>query len=435
MAVTLERIMISKQKQDVDLLIKKASHVLPVEVFLVYGCMHTGGIETLILRLSDYLVKSGFSTTLFCTPGGELQSSLNAKVNVKNYNDIDDLVEIVKSNPCKNSADRHLVILSFDATSAARALMVEMAMAKLVQVVHITGVFHPKWYFMLGQPLDRILLNYLLSYAIGKKNIFFMNEECRIEHAKKWRSDLSICPVLPLPISLAALLWTPLVSSSVRIVSIGRLVDFKTYNLGAARIVRDCLDRGLSVSWDIYGYGPLEAQMMAEVKKSGVSQHVRLMGKLKYEDFSVTVATYDLFVGMGTAAVEAAIVGVPTICAVVEEATGCYGYFCDLPFGNVGEAMENTSLIEIADMVESFSSLDIDGRRLISGKCVTAAKLYGMSTFMESLMAMAASCGSSSNWIRKYFIGKFYCLMTDGLLAKVIYGRGLKTKIMRIFRS
>jgi hypothetical protein len=50
-----------------------------MDIFLVYGALNLGEIETLNLRLSDYLVNAGFSTSIYCRPGGELQASINKK--------------------------------------------------------------------------------------------------------------------------------------------------------------------------------------------------------------------------------------------------------------------------------------------------------------------------------------------------------------------
>ena len=405
-----------------------------LEIFMVYGTLHTGGIETLIVRLSNFLAASGFSTSVYCAPGGDLESSLNSNVNIVNYSNVEELIKNIKNEKEKKYIGRIVFILSFDPTSAARALMVEMALPKMVQVAHVTGVFHPKAYFMNGEPIDRILINKLITHAVGKKNIFFMNEESRSEHAKKWRSDLAICPVLPLPINAVDSLWKPSGNSSIRVVSVGRLVDFKAYNLGAAHIVKSCLDKGIAVSWDIFGYGSLAAQIKSNIESMGVEKNVRLMGKLDYSNFSEKVASYDLFIGMGTAAVEAAMVGVPTICAVVDEVSSCHGYLFDLPLGNVGELIENRPLVEIEALITSFAVSELGARMLLSVKGGEAARLYEMPAFVESLVHMVAAYDTSSSRIKKYLIGNLYYLMTEGWLARLFFGRGLKTKLLRFIR-
>jgi hypothetical protein len=62
----------------------------------------------------------------------------------------------------------------------------------------LKAILHPEDYFMPGQPLDRIFLNRMLVYAVGKK--LLMNEECGLSRAKKWGMDLSSSSVIEMPI-------------------------------------------------------------------------------------------------------------------------------------------------------------------------------------------------------------------------------------------
>ena len=417
-------------------MIQKNKWITPesAEIFLVYDALKTGGIETLILRLADYLVSLGFLISIYCKPDGELQPSVNKKVNVINYRDVPDLLSRIKNDARRDYVGGRVLVLSFDSTPAARALMVEMSLPKVVQVFQISGVFHPKSYFMSGQPRDRIFLNELLVHAIGESNIFFMNEECKASHEKKWHRDLSLSPVIPLPITPQQSMWQPSAGHSVRIASVGRLVDFKAYNLGAARIVKSCQDRGVAVSWDIFGYGPLEAEIKAMASELGVDQSIRLVGRLDYADFSATVAGYDLFVGMGTAVIEAAMVGVPSICAVVDEQSQSYGYVSDLPFGNVGEVIEGRSMKEIDDLICAYALLSAEDRLQLSQKEVVSARRYGMPLFVESLFKMTDTYKPPMNRIGRFFIAKIFYLMTEGPVAKALFGRGLKTKFVKLFR-
>lgn len=405
-----------------------------LEIFLVYGTMFTGGIETLILRLAEHLAMSGFRTTIYCTTGGELQASVHPKVAVINYDDVPDLLRRLDSQNARDPVGDSVLVLSFDATSAARAVLLDLALPKSVRVMHLTGVFHPKSYFMTGQPADRIFLNELLVCAIGVKNIFFMNEECRLAHAKKWRVNLSSSPVIALPIDQHEAVWRPGNMSCLRIVSVGRLVDFKAYNLGAMRILKNCRERGIAVSWDIYGYGPLETEMKALAEAMEVSEYVCLKGKLDYKNFSTVVAGYDLFIGMGTSVIEAAALGVPSICAIVDEKTSSYGYVSDLPFGNVGEMIEGRHGFEIEDLINGYVMFSAAERMQLSKKEVEAARRYAMPEFLQSLFNMAVAHRPPMGRMGRRFIAGFYYLMTDGLLARLLFGRGLKTKLMKLVR-
>ena len=389
-------------------------------VVIVYGSLRTGGIETLILRLANFFVTKSYKVSVCAAKGGELTSLLDKNIDLIIYNDTHDLLLAVLAKFLREPAESRVLILSFDPISAARALMVETVLSKYQRITHLSGVFHPRAYFMTGERKDRIYLNYLLARAIGKSSLFFMNTECRDSHANKWGIDLSSSPILALPINLADTSWQPSENAIVRVVSVGRLVNFKAYNLGVARAVRACLDRGIEVTWDIYGDGPLQALIMGEIEANKVISHVRLMGVLDYSSFSTKVAGYDLFVGLGTAALEAAMVGVPTICATVDQATRCYGYLDNLPFGNVGELLANPPTQEFADLIQKYSASGQAQRTLLSKRSRAAAEKYGMPKFTEALANMTINRQVKPHWLIKRSIGELYRFATESYAAKAV---------------
>jgi glycosyltransferase involved in cell wall biosynthesis len=225
---------------------------------------------------------------------------------------------------------------------------------------------------------------------------------------------------LALPVNSAAQTWAPIKKKMLRVVSVGRLVDFKAYNMGSSGIVRACLDRGVDVIWDIYGDGPQYSAIKAEIDDLNLTTSVRLMGELNYAEFALKVAEYDLFVGMGTSALEAAMVGVPTICATVDEALHCYGYLHELPFGNVGELQITRPSVEIAGLIQGYAASDWDYRVRISRQCREAAEKYGMPQFVGSISRMAAATNASPSKYLKRGIAELYSFATESWLAKVV---------------
>lgn len=402
-------------------MLSTSSPALPTEIFIVYGCLRTGGIETLILRMANFFISIGVSVSVCCTAGGELESSLDSRVNIISFTQSTDLIKAVHFCKARMRAKSTVLIMSFDPISAARALMVERALFKKdMKVSHVSGVFHPRAYFMTGERKDRIFLNYLVARAIGKERLFFMNEECRTTHSIKWNSDLSRSPILALPVNWIDATWQSSEKTTVRVVSVGRLVDFKTYNLGAARIVKACLNRGVTVTWDIFGDGPLHGLIKAEIEILGMASHVRLMGALNYNEFSEMVAGYDLFVGMGTAALEAAMVGVPTICATVDEATRCYGYLHTLPHGNIGELQSNLPTLELADLIQFYSTSTQAKRTYLSKQSRAVAEKYGMPKFAEAVANMAVNSHASPPRFVKRAIAELYQMATESFVVKAV---------------
>lgn len=403
---------------------------LPEEIILVYGSLDTGGIETLIVRIANYFALFDIRVIVCYNAGSELISLLDSRVDIIKYREISDLKKLIRRFHKKIDNLENILIMSFDPISAARALMIESVFSSYPHVTHISGVFHPSAYFMLGTRKDRVFLNNHVAMAIGKRQIFFMNEECRKAHEVEWNTNLSTSPLFALPINYVDAKWHPSKQKIVRVVSVGRLVGFKAYNVGSAKIVKSCLDKGIEVIWDIYGYGVESEKIQLEIDLLKVGNSVRLMGKLDYIDFESTIVSYDLFVGMGTAALEAAMIGVPTICATIDEPVYCYGYLQELPFGNVGELQYVPPSVRITELIEKFSTMDVNERAFLSIQSHEAAKKYGLPMFAESIADMASKIHKTPGKLRKRAVAEIYRIVTEGYVVK-----GLRRSMARIMGS
>lgn len=356
------------------------------KLLFMYGEMRHGGIETLIVRLANFLATHGRQVAV-CTPGGDLAGQFDERVRVLLWADRKDAAR----QACEwvGKGGEPVTMISFDPISAALALAAEAMNGKRVPLLHLSGVYHPRSFFMTGERRDRIWLNRLVAKAVGDSRIFYMNAECREAHERRWRSDLGVSPIIPLPVAEQPMLWRGGGADGLRLVSVGRLVDFKTYNLSAAEITRESRNAGIALDWDIYGAGPLEDAIAQATARHGVDQAVTLKGVLPYAEFPETVAGYDLFVGMGTAALEAAMIGVPTIVATESESRRTYGYLHDLPFGNVGERQRLEPGHDLGELIMSYARSSEQERQAISRRCRAAALAYGMTGMVERLDALA----------------------------------------------
>lgn len=385
---------------------------------LVYGGLRTGGIETLIVRMANYLAKNGFGIMVCCGEGG-LVSVLPGSTEVVTYSDTQDLRRKLRAQSAMDQA-MDVIIISFDPISAARALHVELECSSHQRVTHLSGVFHPRAYFMTGERKDRIVLNHWVARAIGYAHLFFMNEECRTSHAKRWSADLGRSPIATLPIDVAESAWSADADAQLRIVSVGRLVDFKAYNLGAAKIAEALRTRGLQVSWDIYGDGPLQAEIEQEIERYRAGDLVKLRGELLYREFQQTVAGYDIFVGIGTAALEAAMLGVPTICGTDSQPELCYGFLHELPYGNVGELQSHPPEVEMLTLITDFARADQSVRSRLSELCRAAAMKYEMGEFINQLVAVHRAQPAKPARILKRFVAWLYCLATESAAVRLL---------------
>lgn len=389
---------------------------------LLYGALRTGGIETLIVRMAAALVRNGVPVTVVCE-AGTLVASLPNEAQVVVYEGGKNLVSLLRSGNLRLEGAPSFVLVTFDPISAARGLWLEAMLPGIT--AHLSGIFHTRAYFMTGERRDRVFLNKLVAAAVGFDQLFFMNDECRRDHSEKWRADLNSCPILPLPVNTCEASWQPRLRTELRVVSVGRLVDFKAYNIGAPAIVKECAAAGVDVVWDIFGTGPMHDAIQEEISRHGTEGLVRLRGELPYETFSPTVSGYDVFIGVGTAALEAAMVGLPVICGVDSEKALCYGFLSDLPFGNVGELQQRPPKTPISRLLVDFAKASAEDRIGFSRRCVRAARQYEMQPFLDSLVRLGSKKAGST--IRKKLVGWSYYFLLESPLATLV--RRVRTRL------
>ena len=167
--------------------------------------------------------------------------------------------------------------------------------------------------------------------ALEPSNIIFFNESSRGNYADHFGHDkLLASPVLPIGIELDQP-PVPRGEPSQRIVSVGNLMAFKTYNKHIIRIVASLSPSFPTLHYDIYGTGPCEEKLRGLVADLGVADRVTFHGSLDYDQFRATVAACDLFVGSGTALLEAAAIGRPALVGIESmEIPQTYGFLSDI---------------------------------------------------------------------------------------------------------
>jgi hypothetical protein len=400
---------------------------------LVYDRMNTGGIETMMLRMVDWLVARSMPVVVCCLPGGDLQARVSPKAVLINYTDSGELVAKMRQW-CVVAKPAQILLMSFDSAPAARALMLESAMSGMTVVHNVTGVFHPKSYFMPGQPADRRWLNRKILGAYGGRHVFFMNRESLDLHAGFMSARYDKAAVIPIPVEVQGPKWAVQPAAELRVVSVGRLVDFKAYNLGAASIVKHCAKRGVRVLWDIYGYGPQYDLIEQAIAQEGVAGQVFLKGALEYENLFKVIAGYDVFIGMGTSVVEAAAIGMPSLVAQVESPNRSHGYLHELPFGNIGEVIESDEPDLIEDKLCEHAMWSASQRQTCADACMTAAARYSVDDFMHAVISLGREPVSASLRLRRRCVARLSLSLLDGWVARHLLGRGLASRLKRLVR-
>jgi len=195
-----------------------------------------------------------------------------------------------------------------------------------VGVYHQNEFMYPdyKTYF------SRYAKEIFCSFSPG--SIIFFNEFNVMKYTSFFGIDYSASRVVPIGIEMPKTIVNSIpVSELTRIVSIGNLVNFKTYNAHVINILPALLKIKPNLIYEIYGAGPNETVLKLLVLSLNLDHYVRFHGIVDYVDFKKILLNSFAFVGSGTAILEASALGVPSIVGIEsshEPVT--YGFLSDV---------------------------------------------------------------------------------------------------------
>lgn len=173
----------------------------------------------------------------------------------------------------------------------------------------------------------------------------------------------------------------------LRLVSVGRLVEFKTYNLYMLDVARQLKDDGIQFSYSIFGSGPLHDAMKVRVEKLGLEQEVILEGDLEYSRLDEELSMHQVFIGTGTALLHAAANGLACITAIENEKdSNSYGYFSELPGYDYHEQDMGFQKYKFYDLIAEYSLLDEAGRADLSERHRVKSKAFNMESCADSFV-------------------------------------------------
>lgn len=246
------------------------------------------------------------------------------------------------------------------------------------------GVYHSLEFIWGGSnlPFFERKNRTLFFDKLSKSSIIFFNESMVPLYEKASGQSFQDVNLFPLGVvessDLAPLSGQHVISDTLKLVSVGRLVPFKTYNLHMIDVVAQLHQLGVSVVYDIYGDGPLEAVMQKKIAEQGLQGVVNLKGLLNYKLFADVISEYDIFVGSGTAIVQAAGLGVSAIVGIENTDTAdTYGFLADLD----GFSYNEDGLYKkkpIVEVLKHYLSISVADRAELSKRHVAKACEFSM---------------------------------------------------------
>lgn len=241
------------------------------------------------------------------------------------------------------------------------------------------GIYHQNEFLYRPPPFYFARESLKLFSALPPENVIFFNESSRHNYATYFTGpNYERAHLLPIGVTLDQPVVPAPANPGQHIVSVGNLVSFKTYNRHMIGVVAALCKKFPNIQYDIYGVGPNADELLALAETLGVSNRVTLQGPLEYARLREIVSACDLFVGSGTALIEAAAVGRPALIGIESiEQPETYGYLSDARGYSYNENMPDVPKHPITPMVEQLFS-DTSHWAEIAAACASKAQGFSI---------------------------------------------------------
>lgn len=339
----------------------------------IVGTLNIGGVETYIKRLSINLLKKNNNiriNILLLTKSyneeifSELKNYVKilflsdfSFINFKNSKFFDRLANVIMPINFKKLSNI-IGNVDFIHTTSSETLLVANNLLKYYKNSKvISGVYHSKEYtwesnFYFRKVEKDIFINF------GEKNIISCNESSINIINKHFKLDMNI-NIVPIGIEKRNnILYN---KNSNKIISIGRLVNFKTYNEQIIKILDSINSKyKLNLEYHIYGYGDNEIYLKNLSKN--INSKVFFHGILNYSRFLDVLKDCLIFVGSGTSIIESSALGIPSIIGIESNNDSeTYGFFSELRGYSYNEDNLDIEKKTYYEVLENFfTSFDLD---------------------------------------------------------------------------
>jgi len=226
---------------------------------------------------------------------------------------------------------------------------------------------------------------------LGPERVFFCTQGLKDKQAGL-DERYAISPVVPLAVSVPVFCKQHTsYGGRVKLVTVGRFVDFKRYLWVLPGVVAELGAVGIQAELDIYGYGPLEESLRACIQQSPAAESILIKGKINPLDIDGVLLDADLFIGSGSMLLEAASRGVPSIvCIDGNREPTSPGYLHELPLNFTSEERSDVTMIMISWLVQRYVNLDATGRNSFFRNSFEYCKHYDAERVGVSLLKMFA---------------------------------------------
>ncbi|MDY7565984.1 glycosyltransferase family 4 protein [Pseudomonas sp. RTC3] len=331
-------------------------------ILFVLGGLSIGGVETYVVRLAKELKEQGNSIDILLLSGKYdvgLFSQLSKFASVTIIEKVSFLGASSWINsllPNSNRSDIHYdVVHVVDLLTLAYVYFNRKHYSFTGLSI---GIYHSKEICWWRERNIYFRKKMLELYDKNVKLTLFPNESTAEMASNFCGIESSSLHVLPLGISIKNYQNKKPNKKSLKIVSVGRLVDFKIYN---AHVISQMprLREIDNFEYFIYGSGPELASLQLLAKKCGVGKYVHFMGEIEYSELPAVLDGSFCFVGSGTTIIEASAAGIPSVVGIesIVLPLTC-GLFSDVVGYSYNEESATTIRLGIFETIQSLHELN-----------------------------------------------------------------------------
>lgn len=371
-------------------------------MLFIHGVLLLGGIETFYLRMAKERSLKGLKTTVllvkpekFSNP--KLLNEMRTYADVYFLNDLFYTIEQLEPNfililPPKYEKIQKLLkdvnqIHSAGGIFAFISLrLLEIANKRIPITV---GIYHSQEYLWGGQSVPYYIKterDFLFNY-LPKESILFFSEGTRDLYMKRLNLNFNKSQTFRLGVIDKQEIELNYISNKkLKIITVGRLVEFKSYNIFMLYIIKDLIIKGYDIEFDVYGTGPLFNTMTEIIRELSLESTVNMHGSLDYNRFNDVVSRADIFIGSGTAIIQAASLGVPSIIGIENiKSAETYGYFSDVYKYEYNILDNQLDLVSVLDLIEDFINMSEDEKLNLKKKHIDSIDDFTNTSCEEAL--------------------------------------------------
>ncbi len=331
-------------------------------IALVHKNLKPGGIETLIVRMAKWLSAHDYNVTLFLySSGGPLLRELEGVEGVTVVVDEDTAdptvnLWLASKMISKRFATSFDFVYSFDPKSFLVSYL-------LPAKKRMSGVYHPESYSARNVATVIKTLKFIDSKFY--KKLMFMNPSIKERTERAIGENLND-KFFPLPLDFAAAANIQGKFHSRRIVSIGQLAHFRTYNYYMIDIMENLIKLDPTFTYHIYGAGHGEDELREKIEHSPARDHIVLHGAFTARDKQQALRDTFCFVGMGVPLIEAAGCGIPAIVGKINDLEGVTeGFLHQLPAFESGEsAVSEQHLVAVEEQIKQLMASEVTYKQI-----------------------------------------------------------------------